>query len=164
MTITDKDLMAIARTANNLQELHMSNAASLGPKGIGALIRSSRLSLETLELDACSQMEPEQTEQYNDYSRLRIPQLIAQCPHLRSLRLQSVHTCREIFACEDVAWTGKVQIYLGVNRSFEVPQADEDTTTLFQVLDQARCFMDSRKGLGHKIVEIVTSRFVFEPR
>ena len=33
MTITDKDLMAIARTANNLQELHMFNAASLGPKG-----------------------------------------------------------------------------------------------------------------------------------
>lgn len=32
MSITDKDLIAIARTANNLRELHMLNAPVLAPK------------------------------------------------------------------------------------------------------------------------------------
>ncbi|KAF6240259.1 hypothetical protein HO173_001870 [Letharia columbiana] len=165
MTITDKDLMAIARTASNLRELHVSNAASLGPKGIGALIRSSRLSLEVLELDGSSQMEPEEPEQPNSYSHLRLPRLIAQCPLLRRLRLQSVHTCRDIFACDDVAWSGKVQICLGVTSYFQVPQPDEDTTILYQVLDQARCFMDSRTRSDKNLVdiEIFTSGFIFEP-
>lgn len=168
MTITDKDLIAIARTATNIRELHMSNAASLGPKGIGTLIRSSRLSLEVLELDRCFQMEPEQSEQYNDYSHIRLPQFIAQCPFLRRLRLQSVHTCRDIFSRDDVVWSGKVQIYLGVNSSFEVPQTDEDTTILYQVLDQARRFMNSRTrtrtGETSVEIEIFTGRFMFEPR
>lgn len=166
MSITDKDLIAIARTAKNLRELHMTNAASLGPKGIGALIRSSQLSLEVLELEGSSQMEPEQSEQHNSYSHLRLSRLVAQCPLLRRLRLQSVRTCKDIFAYDDVAWSGKVQICLGVNSSFEVPQSDEDTTVLYQVLDHARCFMKSRTRPDENIVdiEIFTSRFIFEPR
>lgn len=165
MVITDKDMVAIARTANNLRELYMSNAASLGPKGIGALIRSSQLTLEVLELDGSSQMEPELPEQDNSYSHLRLSRLVAQCPRLRRLRLQSVRTCRDIFACDNIAWSGKVQICLGVDSSFQVPQPIEDTTILYQVLEQARCFMDSRKRLDEKGVEIeiFTSLFIFEP-
>lgn len=61
MSITDKDLIALSRTANNLRELHVMYAHSLRPGGIGALIQSSRLSLEVLELDGVSRMEPEKT-------------------------------------------------------------------------------------------------------
>lgn len=166
MSITDNDLIAIARTANNLRELHMSNAASLGPKGIGALIRSSQSSLEVLELNGSSQMEPEQSEQNNSYSHLRLSRLVSQCSLLRRLRLQSVRTCRDIFACDDVAWSGKVQIWLGVNNSFQVPQFDEDAPNLYQVLDQARYFMASRTRPDEKPVEIeiLKGGFMFEPR
>ena len=165
VSITDKDLIAMARTARNLRELHV-NVACLGPKGIRALIRSSRLSLEVLELDGSSQMESERPEQHNSHTHLPLSRLVAQCPLLRRLRLQSVRTCRDIFACDDIAWSGKVQIYLGINSSFQEPQADEDTAILFEALDQARCFMNSRARPKEKCVEIeiFTSGFIFEPR
>ena len=166
MSITDKDLIAISCTANNLREIHVTYAPSLRPRGIGALVQSSQLSLEVLELNGISQMESEQTEQHDSYSHLRLSRLVAQCPLLRKLRLQSIRTCRDIFACEDVAWSGKVQIYIGVNSSFQVPQSDTSTAMLYQTLDQARCFMDSRTTSGEEGVEIeiFTSGFIFEPR
>lgn len=166
MSITDKDLIALSRTANNLRELHVMYAHSLRPGGIGALIQSSRLSLEVLELDGVPRMEPEKTEQHDSYSHLRLSRLVAQCPLLRRLRLQSIRTCRDVFACDDVTWSGKVQIYIGVNSSFQVPQSDDNATMLYQTLDQARCFMDARTGSGKKGVEIeiFTSGFIFEPR
>lgn len=161
MMTNDKDLVAIARTANNLRELHMSNSTPLGPKGIGALIRSSQLSLEVLELDGYAQREMEQPEQHNSYP---LCQLVAQCPRLRRLGLLSVRSCRDVFACDDVAWSGKVQIWLRTN--FQVLQADEDTAILYQVLEQARHFMGSRTGPDDKSVEIeiFTGQFIFEPR
>ncbi len=111
-------------------------------------------------------MEPEQSEQHNIYSHLRLSRLVSQCPRLRRLRLQSVRTCRDIFACDDIAWSGKVQIYLGINSSFQVPQSEEDTTILYQALDLTRLFMDSRTRSDDKVVEIeiFTSGFMFEPR
>ena len=138
----------------------MTNAVSLGPKGIGALIRSSHLSLEVLELEGSSQMEPEQSEQQNSYSHIRLSRLVAQCPLLRRLRLQSVRTRRDIFAHDDVAWSGKVQICLGVNSSFQVPQF------CIKFLITHGCFMKSRTRPDENIVEIeiFTSRFIFEPR
>ena len=161
--INDEGLVAIARTANNLRELHISHTTPLGPKGIGALIRSSQLSLEVLELDGYSQMK---TNQSDSYSHLRLCQLIAYCPRLRRLGLLSVRSCRDIFACNDVVWSGKVQIFLGANSFFQVPQSDGDTANLYQFLEQARHFMDSRMGPDDKSVEIeiVTGQFIFEPR
>ena len=166
MNITNKDLIAISRTANNLRELRVIYAHSLRPRGIGALIQSSRLSLEVLELDGVPRMESEQTEQHDSYSHLRLSRLVAQCPLLRRLRLQFISTCRDIFACDDVTWSGKVQIYIGVNRSFQVLQSDDNATMLYQTLDQARRFMDARTGSGKKGVEIeiLTGSFIFEPR
>ena len=168
MSITDEDLIAISRTASNLRELRMSyiSGPGLSPKGIGALVQSAQSGLEVLELRGCYQMEAERPEEHKGSSNVRLSRLAAQCPLLRRLWLQSVHTCRNIFACNDIAWSGKVQIGIGVNYSFEAPQLDEDTAVLYQVLDQARCFMDSRMGPGEKCVEIeiLTKGFMFDPR
>lgn len=164
-SITNKDLIAIARTARNLRELHV-NAVFLGAKGTGALIWSSQSSLEVLELDGSSQMESTQPEHRNSDSHLQFPQLVAQCPRLRRLRLQSVRTCRDIFACDNIAWSGRVQIY-----PFQSLQPDEDTSIFFGILDQARYLMNSRTEPDEKSVEIefftrasLHSRFIFEPR
>ena len=167
MTITDRDLMAIARTANNIRVLQMLNAASLGPKGIEALVRSSRLSLEVLELEHSPQMEPEETERYNSYGDLPLSQLVAQAPLLRRLKLQSLRTCRDIFACDDIAWAGNVQICLGnTNSASDLPRSDEDTEILYRVLDRVRHFMDLGRQTEAKSVqiEIFASGFVFEPK
>ena len=165
MSITDEDLIAIARTARNLRELHV-NAAFLGSKGIGALINSSQSNLEVLELVGSSQLESKHLEYRNSYSHVQFPRLVAQCPLLRRLRLQSVRTCTDIFACDDIAWSGRVTIYVGINSSFQVPQLDTDTAVLFETLKQARHIMDSRVPSDKESVqiEIFTSGFIFEPR
>lgn len=165
MSITDEDLITIARTARNLRELHV-NAAYLGSEGIGALINSSQSSLEVLELDGSSQLESKHLEYRNSYSHFQFPRLVAQCPLLRRLRLQSVRTCRDIFACDDIAWSGRVTIYLGVNSSFQVPQLDTDTAILYEALDQARHVMNSRVQPDEKSlqIEFFTNGFIFEPR
>ena len=161
-TITDKDLIAIARTAINLRELYMSKGACRGvsPKGVGALIRSSQLSLEVLDLEGASNMDSSEVERHGDYKHIGLSQLVAQCPLLRILRLQSIRTCRDIFSHENIAWRGKVQI------CSQAPQSDEDTEILFQILDQARGLMASRKRSDEETVdiEILTATFVFEPR
>ena len=138
MSITDKDLIAISRTANNLRELYMScfyePGLGPGPKGIGALVQSSQSGLEVLELHDCFQMD------HKSFSNLRLSRLLAQCPLLRRLWLHSVHTCRTIFAYNDIAWSGKVQIgieAMGSGGSCTPPQPDENTIVVYQVLDQA---------------------------
>ena len=162
MTITDKDLIAIARTAKNLRELYMSNGACLGvsAKGFGALIRSSQSSLEVLDLEGLSNIEPSEAEHHKDYRHIGLSQLVAQCPLLRILKLGSIRTCRDILSHEKIAWRGKVQI------CSQAPQSDEDTEILFQILDQARGLMASRKRPDEEAVdiEILTATFVFEPR
>lgn len=166
MTIVDEDLIALACTANNLREIHISNASPVGPKGIAALVRSSQSRLEELELDDFTQMLLEQPEQHDNHFHHQLSRLVGQCPLLRRLRLQSIRTCSEMLACDDLAWSGEVQIYIGANSSFQVPQPDDDTTTLFKVLDQARSSMGSRTRNDGKPVEvkIFASGFMFEPR
>ena len=162
MTITDKDLIAIARTAKNLRELYMSNGACLGisAEGVGALIRSSQLSLEVLDLEGLSNIEPSEAEHHQDYRHIRLSQLAARCPLLRILRLGSIRICRDIFSHENIAWRGKVQICL------QATLFEEYTEILFQMLDQARGLMASRKRPDEETidVEILTATFVFEPR
>lgn len=164
MATTDRDLTAIGRTAKNFRKIQMSNAASFGPKGIGALVRSSRLSLEILELEHSFQTEPETSEQHNGNSNPRLSQSVAQCPLLPRLRLQSVHTCRDSFACDDIAYNGTVQIWLGP-KCFQVPQPEEDTAILYSVLEQTRRLMDSRTPPNANSVEIdiIFCGFIFEP-
>ena len=162
-SITNKDLIAIARTARNLRELHV-NAVMLGAKGIRALIRSSQPSLEVLELDGSFQLESTQPEHRNSDSHLRFPRLVARCPRLRRLRLHSVRTCREIFTCGNIAWGGRVQTYL-----FQFLKSDEDTAVFFEILDQARYLMNSRMQPDENVdIEFFTSgshhRFIFEPK
>ena len=161
ITITDKDLVAMARTAINLRELYMSNEACPGvsPKGVGALIRSSQLSLEVLDLEGLSIMKSSEAEHHGDYRHIGLSQLVAQCPLLRILRLRSIRTCRDIFSYENTAWRGKVQIWS------QAPQSDEDTEILFRILDQARGLMASRERPDKETVdiEILTALFVFEP-
>ena len=162
MTITDKDLIAVARTAKNLRELYMSNGACLGisPEGIGALIQSSQLSLEVLDLEGLSKIEPSEAEHHQDYRHIRLSQLVARCPLLRILRLGSNRICRDVFSHENIAWRGKVQI------CSQATQSDEDTEILFQILDQARGLMASRRRPDQETVdiEILTATFLFEPR
>lgn len=165
-SITDKALIAIARTARNLRELHV-NAIFLGAKSISVLIWSSQSSLEVLELGGASQIESTQPEHRNSNNQFRFPQLVAQCPRLRKLRVLSVRICRDIFACDNIAWSGRVHIY---PFQAQLPQSDEDIAIFFEILDQARYLMNSRVQPDEKNVDIeffasgfIHNDLIFEP-
>ena len=119
-----------------------------------------------MELGSSSQSKSNHLEYRNSYSHFQFPRLVAQFPLLRRLRRQSVRTCRDIFACDDIAWSGRVTIYIEVNSCFQEPQLDTDTAVLYEVLNQARHVMNSRVQSDEKNVhiEIFTSGFIFEPK
>ena len=83
MAITDEDLIAIARTANNIRELHITPHIKRLLEGIGALEKSSHSSLQVLTLDGPG---PEPLQEHLDRCETFYSSS-AHCPRLLRLHI-----------------------------------------------------------------------------
>jgi hypothetical protein len=110
MPITDTDLYAIARTATQLQEFHLTCNSSITIDGVMAIVKASRQTLRVLEHSPRSQDgfwhphpgSPSDSEHLCDTFR--------NCPKLETLSISLPSVCAHLFSNEDVKFSGDLQV------------------------------------------------------
>ncbi|KAI9828750.1 MAG: hypothetical protein M1832_001855 [Thelocarpon impressellum] len=117
MPVTDDDLRAIAKTATNLEEIHVTGTSSVTvdgkplvlPRddtsdsvGVLALAKASSRALRVLEFSP-SRLTSSATE---DHPCAMIPSL----PHLVNLSTSIPYVCPQLFSAATVRWAGEVQV------------------------------------------------------
>ncbi|MCJ1451832.1 hypothetical protein MMC28_002172 [Mycoblastus sanguinarius] len=169
LDIIDKDLIAIARTATALCELHIVSTSSVTTKGVGALIDSSRRTLETFDVTPSMKWNSKKPSLFtaSSYYYPNLHYHIAQCPRLRSITLPSSRTCMNLLANPGFAWSGLVQIHIRTLHA-DLPD-DTDFTdarqTLWKLLDQVRSFTSNRGQPKEEQIrlELFVRDWLFEP-
>jgi len=169
MPLTDEDLVAIAHTAVNLREIHLTGTSSVTIDGIGALADSSDATLEILEhspLTADGFAHPNPTSLLGRKEHL-CPKVL-NCPRLRNLSLSVPSLCEKLFADPSVNWSGEVHIRTSTvcgHHPLSLKFTLEAQAQFCRTLDQARWLMSLREKDGVNLdIEIFVDNWIFEPR
>ncbi|KAL9633855.1 MAG: hypothetical protein Q9164_004445 [Protoblastenia rupestris] len=171
--ITDGDLTTIARTANHLREIHITNTASLSITGINALASASRSTLAMIEhtpLPPPHRLQnhhPKHSSPTQPPPRPCICTQILACPNLRTLSLSLSSLCAALFTKMSVRWTGEVQIRTSTLCNYSphaLRTSAQARNDLWQTLDAARALMISRRAEGAQLdIEVLVHEWIFEP-
>lgn len=111
LPITDKDLIAISRTATHLEEFHVTCLSSITIQGVMAIVEASQQTLRVLEHSPRSQdgfFHPHPG--YLPNSDHHICEILAACPRLEMLSISMPSMCAALFANPNVRWNGDCQV------------------------------------------------------
>ena len=170
MPITDEDLIAIARTAVNLREIHITATAETPSfDGIASLMDSSAKTLEVLEHSPISVHRADHpTPAPKSYQNLHVCQTMVQYPRLRNIALTLPSICEELFSDCSVDWQGEMQIRIDTicgRDAASLGTSEEARAQLFHMFDKTRHLMISRSKEGVDLnVEVYIGSWIFEPR
>ncbi|KAL2044457.1 hypothetical protein N7G274_003162 [Stereocaulon virgatum] len=169
MPLTDDDLFAIAQSAANLQEIHITGTASVTTDGIEALADSSNETLEIIEhspLTANGFEHPDPTPLRSRKDHLC--RKILRCPRLRNLSLSLPTLCEDLFSNDFVKWSGEMQIRTSTvcgRHPLSLKTSPKVQIQFWRILDAARSLTASREREGVQLdIEIFVDGWIFEPR
>lgn len=111
LPVTDRDLIAISRTATSLEEFHITSLSSITIQGVMAIVEASQKTLRVLEHSPRSQdgfFHPHPG--YLPNSDHHICEILASCPKLEMLSISVPSMCAALFSNPDVKWRGDCQI------------------------------------------------------
>ena len=168
--IADDDLIAIARTATNLEELHLTNMSTASIAGVMALVKASQSSLRVLEHSPLSDdgfFHPHPGSSPNEYTC----KTLTHCPMLKDLSVSVPTVCSTMFANDDVCWEGECQVrassLCAIDNTHPNSRTTQDakTVALRKVLDRARSLIASRRLQRRELdVELFFADCIFNPR
>lgn len=167
MPVTDADLFAIARTADRLEEFHLTCNSSITIDGVMAIVKASRKTLRVLEHSPRSQDgffhphpgSPSDSEHLCDTFR--------NCPKLETLSISLPSVCAHLFSDDNCRFSGDLQV-----RALHLCGHEDGRSTqgaidaLQKLLEQARHLIDVR---AHSTiprdlyVELFFADCIFEP-
>ncbi|KNG46571.1 hypothetical protein DDE82_001338 [Stemphylium lycopersici] len=167
MPITDNDLSAIARTATQLEEFHLTCNSSITIDGVMAIVKASRKTLRVLEHSPRSQDgfwhphpgSPSDCEHLCDTFR--------NCPKLETLSISLPSVCSHLFSNENAKFAGDLQV-----RALHLCEHEHGRSThaatdaLQKLLEQARRFirMRAESAIPRELyVELFFADCIFEP-
>ena len=163
--ITDDDLFAIARTAKNLRELHITGTSTISIDGLMALVETSREKLEVLEYSPLAKDGFEHPKPLSSKHHGHLCEHLLECPKLRSLSISMASLCEQLLSEYSINWAGEVQIR--VDSLCNHPMSDAEARHRFwRILDLARQLMEFRnqqEGIGLDI-QLFVNYWIFEPR
>ena len=161
MAVTDEDLIAVARTANNIRELHITSRINKLLEGIGALVKFSRLSLEVLALDSPG---PEPRQEYLDRCETFYNSIV-HSPQLRRLHIPYLAIALEILVQGRNSWGGPVLLQLSSSLKRDFGGNVQSPGIFWQLLEQARSFtaLCSQSGADRVKLDIYSGSYLFEP-
>jgi hypothetical protein len=110
MPITDADLYAIARTADRLEEFHMTCISTITIDGVVAIVKAARKTLRVLEHSPRSQDGFWHPHPGSPSDSEHLCELLRSCPKLETLSISLPSMCSALFANEDVKWAGDLQV------------------------------------------------------
>ena len=163
LALSDDDFIALARTAKNLRELHVTGTTTwITIKGIMALVEASQGTLQVLEYSPLSEHGFEHPKVAAQQDERHTCRQILQCKNLKSLSITIPSLCQDLFSDASSHWSGEVQIRVGnlcgEDGMFKnYPQAFEH---LWHILGQARSLMTTRRLDGTELnIELFISEF-----
>jgi hypothetical protein len=171
--ICDADLAVMARTATNLEEVHVTGTDAVTIDGILSLLLASSATIRVLEYSPRSaggfeHPAPSQSEVLADY---HICSLLAKCPHLDDLTISLPSICPDFFATDGPVYSGDLQVRIAGICTHDVQEVvtdmrhERNRIALQDTLHQARALIETRDQCGDDLdIEILTSNYIFEPR
>jgi len=186
MALSNEDLVALARTAENLRELHVTGTTSpISINGIMALVEASQESLQILEYSPLSKDGFEHPNLASPQVERHTCQQILRCSRLRNLSISMPSLCGDLFSDTSILWNGEVQIRVGniCGEQGDLKDSPKALERLWHILEQTRSLMAARRvdgaelsielfiselALFHlrhgKLVLIMVDHLIFEPR
>ncbi|KAF2001148.1 hypothetical protein P154DRAFT_172229 [Amniculicola lignicola CBS 123094] len=167
MPITDRDLFAIARTATQLEEFHLTCISTISIDGVMAVVRASRSTLRVLEHSPRSQDGFWHPHPGSPSDSEHLCDLLRSCPKLETLSISLPSMCADLFSNMNVKWAGDLQVRaLHLCGHEHGRSTDEATDALEKLLHQARRLIHRRANSyipKDLYVELFFSDCIFEP-
>ena len=167
MPITDDDLFALARTATQLEEFHLTCISTISIDGVMAVVKASRHTLRVLEHSPRSQdgfWHPHP----GDLCDSEHPcETLRSCPKLETLSISLPSVCVDLFSYEDAKFRGNLQVRTLHMCGYETSHSTQERAeALGKLLRGARGLIRRRaKGLCAQDlhVEFFFADCIFEP-
>ncbi|KAF2099374.1 hypothetical protein NA57DRAFT_65480 [Rhizodiscina lignyota] len=168
LPVTDADLLAIARTATNLEEFHITCLSTISIQGVMAIVEASQQTLRVLDHSPRSQdgfFHPHPG--YLPSSEHHICDILASCPKLESLSISVPSMCASLFSNPNVHWYGDCQVRAAHLCNLPVKYSREASEAgLRSVLSTARGLITSHaKSIrpAELYIELFFADLIFEP-
>jgi hypothetical protein len=167
MPITDDDLFAIARTATQLQEFHLTCISTVTIDGVMAIVRASRSTLRVLEHSPRSQDGFWHPHPGSPSDSEHLCETFRSCPKLETLSISLPSVCAALFSDENVKFHDDLQVRaLHLCGHEHGRSTHEATDTLQTLLHQARALIDVKASSvipRELYVELFFADCIFEP-
>ncbi|KAF2187795.1 hypothetical protein K469DRAFT_749000 [Zopfia rhizophila CBS 207.26] len=168
MPIIDRDLYAIARTANQLEEFHLTCISTITIDGVMAVVKASQPTLKVLEHSPRSQDGFWHPHPGSPSDSDHLCELLRNCPKLETLSISLPSMCADLFANEDTThWAGDLQVralhLCGHEHGRSTHEAQD---ALQKLLQQARRLIRRRADSvipKELYIELFFADFIFEP-
>jgi len=180
MPVNDQDLLAIARTATNLEEFQLTCISTVTINGVMAIVKASQKTLRVLEHsprsdDGFFHPHPGSLADSDEH----LCEILSKCPRLEDLSVSLPSMCATIFSNPNVRWTGDLQVRAlqlcehHHRKPNEPPRRRRDSVrtvndSLQELLDQARRLVHTRNNgtipaNPPLTVELFFADFIFDP-
>ncbi|KAF1951874.1 hypothetical protein CC80DRAFT_480269 [Byssothecium circinans] len=167
MPITDNDLFAIARTANQLQEFHLTCISTVTIDGVMAVVRASRSTLRVLEHSPRSQDGFWHPHPGSPSDSEHLCKTLRDCPKLETLSISLPSLCEDLFTDRNVKFHGDLQVRaLHLCGHEHGRSTHEATDALQKLLHQARELINIKANSivpRELYVELFFADCIFEP-
>ncbi|KAF2847864.1 hypothetical protein T440DRAFT_470674 [Plenodomus tracheiphilus IPT5] len=167
MPITDDDLFAIARTATQLEEFHLTCNSSITIDGVMAIVKASRKTLRVLEHSPRSQDGFWHPHPGSPSDSEHLCETFRNCPKLETLSISLPSVCADLFSNESVKFAGDLQVRaLHLCEHEHGRSTQEATDALQKLLQQARKLIHRRASgtLPRELyIELFFAGCIFEP-
>lgn len=167
MPITDDDLFAIARTATQLEEFHLTCNSSITIDGVMGIVKASRKTLRVLEHSPRSQDGFWHSHPGSPSDCEHLCETFRNCPKLETLSISLPSVCADLFSNESVKFAGDLQVRaLHLCEHEHGRSTQEAADALQKLLQQARKLIHHRASgtLPRELyIELFFAGCIFEP-
>lgn len=167
MPITDRDLYAIARTATQLEEFHLTCISTVTIDGVMAVVKASRDTLRVLEHSPRSQDGFWHPHPGSPSGSEHLCELFRSCSKLETLSISLPSMCADLFSNEDVKFVGDLQVRALHLCGHEHGRSTQEATDALQKTLQSARNLISRRAhsiIPHELyVELFFADCIFEP-
>jgi len=167
MPITDDDLYAIARTATQLEEFHLTCISTITIDGVVAVVKASRKTLRVLEHSPRSQDGFWHPHPGSPSDSEHLCELLRSCPKLETLSISLPSVCADLFCDANTKFSGDLQVRALHLCGHEHGRSTmEATDALQKLLHEARTLIRRREESVVRrelYVELFFADCIFEP-
>lgn len=167
MPITDSDLFAVARTATQLEEFHLTSISTISINGVMAVFKASRSTLRVLEHSPRSQDGFWHPHPGSPSDSEHLCELLRSSPKLKTLSVSLPSVCSDLFSNENDKFEGNLQVRALHLCGHELGRSTSEATDVLQkLLRQARRLVRRRADSvipEEMYVELFFAGCIFEP-